>query len=122
MMSRTHARRGQSMTETIVIILLCAIGLLLVVTRYGNDLKRMFWTSSSSLRDGKNQKVVHTADYFDKNNHTTGTMALDSPYTFNEKTGTWVDPNNKYKMVSDAEAAKYIDNIEDYKEYRRTMR
>ncbi len=73
-------RLGQAMTEYIIIVVLCAIGLLLIVTFFGNDLKEMFFSSSNSLRSGKQQKVNYdekNADVaFDKSNesHTTAEM------------------------------------------------
>ena len=112
-------QRGQSMTEYIIIVLLCAIGLLGIVTAFGNDVRRLFWTSSDSFRGGTNKQVVWTSRYFDGvHNHTTGELDTDSPYEFNDQAGVWgwEDPaTGKYTFVTDAEAGKYVDNIEDYK-------
>ena len=70
-------KTGQAMTEYIIIVVLCAIGLLLVVTFFGNDLKELFFAASSSVRNGKQQKVTYDSKQagvsFDKSNedHTT---------------------------------------------------
>ena len=71
---------GQAMTEYIIIVVLCAIGLLLVITFFGNDLKELFYASSKSLRGGTNEKVTYDDKLegggFDKanDNHDTGNL------------------------------------------------
>ena len=68
---------GQAMTEYIIIVVLCAIGLLLVVTFFGNDLKELFFSSSNSLRQGKQQAV----NYDDSQAGTNFTAANDDHNT-----------------------------------------
>lgn len=60
---RKHKTLGQTMTEYIIIVALCAIGLLLVVTFFGNDIRQIFFTASSSLRQGKAADVKWDAEY-----------------------------------------------------------
>jgi hypothetical protein len=57
------------------------IGLLLIVTFFGNDLKEMFFSSSNSLRSGKQQKVNYDSKQadveFSKGNDNHGTADMD---------------------------------------------
>ena len=59
---------GQTMTEYIIIVALCAIGLLLVVTFFGNDIRQIFFTASASIRNGQAINIAYDADYTDGNN------------------------------------------------------
>lgn len=54
---------GQTMTEYIIIVALCAIGLLLVVTFFGNDVRQIFHTASASFREGAAKDVAWDAEY-----------------------------------------------------------
>ncbi len=60
---RKRKSLGQTMTEYIIIVALCAIGLLLVVTFFGNDIKQIFFTASSSLREGAATDVTYDSTY-----------------------------------------------------------
>ena len=65
---RNRKSLGQTMTEYIIIVALCAIGLLLVVTFFGNDIKQIFFTASTSLREGAATDVTYDAAYTDGEN------------------------------------------------------
>ncbi len=111
-------RRGQTNTEYVVIVLLCAIGLITVVTCFGNDIKRLFFTSADSVRKGKNQDVVWAAGNFDKHNHTTGEMTIDSPYEWNSEAERWFDPATN-KFVSFSAAGDYVEDPYMYKKKKK---
>ena len=60
---RKRKNVGQTMTEYIIIVALCAIGLLLVVTFFGNDIRQIFYTASTSLREGAATDVDYDEDF-----------------------------------------------------------
>ncbi len=51
-LNRNESRRGQGMTENILIVALVAIGTMGVVTVFGDNLRNVFGASSSSLAGG----------------------------------------------------------------------
>ncbi len=62
---RNRKSLGQTMTEYIIIVALCAIGLLLVVTFFGNDIRQIFYTASASLREGAATDIDYDGSYGD---------------------------------------------------------
>lgn len=81
-MKTSRKNLGQTMVEYVIIVALCAIGLLIVVTFFGNDVKQLFWTASDSMRKGSNQKVeyddqIENRDFSDAHENST-TKDLDN--------------------------------------------
>ena len=59
-------RRGQGMTEYIIIVALIAIAAIGVITVFGNDIRQIFDTSNSALT-GDTSSANHSATYGTKN-------------------------------------------------------
>lgn len=113
-MRGTKTTRGGALADYVIITALCAIGLLITATVFGNDTKRLAWTSSESIRGGANERVVYVAGHVHgQEDHTTGDMGAvpgyDTPYRWNDQAQRWYDPSTK-KFVSFAEAANFVDD------------
>jgi len=58
--SRKALKRGQGMTEYIIIVALIAIAAIGVVTLFGDNIRKLFGTSANALQGSANEKNDRT--------------------------------------------------------------
>ncbi|MBM4377791.1 MAG: hypothetical protein FJ086_00560 [Deltaproteobacteria bacterium] len=58
--SRKALKRGQGMTEYIIIVALIAIAAIGVVTLFGDNIRKLFGTSANALQGSPNEKNNRT--------------------------------------------------------------
>ncbi|MEK7482839.1 MAG: hypothetical protein AABZ60_00755 [Planctomycetota bacterium] len=71
-------RRGQGMTEYIIIVALVAIALIVIVAVFGSNIKALFQGANTTFKDGREFKEMKDSgsydDSADSGKHKTGKM------------------------------------------------